>query len=285
VRSLSSPASPSGGGSPGPQRHGGEREVSVADQLGEPLGRDPRAEVLGRDVLELVCLVEDHRVVGGQDARGGAAGTQRAIGEVQVVVDEHQLRLIGEPAGLGDEAALEVRAARADPRVGRGGGVGPQRRGLGEPLDLGAIAGLGVRGPVDQRVDRDVAVARRRERVARAELGELAPARIVGHALEHDGGERPGEDRAQQRDVVARDLVLQRAGAGRHDDALAGQQRGDEVRQGLAGPGAGLDDQGAFVVERAGDRGRHRALLGAILVVGDRLGEAAAGGQQVAGEA
>jgi len=80
---------------------------------------------------------------------------------------------------------------------------------------------------------------------------------------------------------VPGDLILQRAGAGRDDDPLAGQERGDEVGERLAGAGAGLDDQGAFVVESARHRGRHLALLGAIFVVRDRAREAAAGGQEV----
>ena len=141
------------GGAAGPQRHPRERQVRIAHELRELVRRDARAEMLGRDVLELVRLVEDHRVVIGQHARAGMRGAQRAIGEVEVVIDEDQLGLLGEPPRLRDEAALEVRTARADARIRRRRHLGPHRRGLGEPLDLGAIAGLGVLGPVDERAE------------------------------------------------------------------------------------------------------------------------------------
>ncbi|MEJ7603933.1 MAG: hypothetical protein WKG01_38995 [Kofleriaceae bacterium] len=137
---------------PGPQWHASQRDVRVAQQLGELVGRDPRAEVLGRDILELVGLVEDHRVVLRQHARAGMCSPQRAIREVEVVIDQHELRLLGEPPRLGDEAALEVRTPRADPGIRRRGHAAPQRRILGEPLDLCAITARVAR-PVNQRAE------------------------------------------------------------------------------------------------------------------------------------
>ncbi|MEJ7603934.1 MAG: hypothetical protein WKG01_39000 [Kofleriaceae bacterium] len=77
------------------------------------------------------------------------------------------------------------------------------------------------------------------------------------------------------------DLILQRARAGRHDHPLARLQRRHEVRERLAGAGPGLDDQRVRVVERAGDRAGHLALLGTIFVVRDRPLEAATRRQQV----
>jgi hypothetical protein len=117
---------------------------------------------------------------------------------------------------------------------------------------------------------------------ARHRLGELAPAEVVADALEHDDGERPVDDGAEKRDVVARDLILQRARARRDHHALAALQRRDQIRERLARAGAGLDDQRALVGERTLDRGGHQALLGAILVVRDRAIEGAAGREDVA---
>ena len=94
--------------------------MRVAHEGRERVRRDPRAEVLGRDVLELVRLVEDHRIVLGQHAARRARGAQRAVREVQVMIDEDQLSaVLGQPARLRHEAALEVRAARPDARIGR----------------------------------------------------------------------------------------------------------------------------------------------------------------------
>jgi len=79
-----------------------------------------------------------------------AAVAQRHVGEEQMVVDDDELCGLGEPARLRHEAALEVRAAGTDARVRRCRDVGPERGALGEPLDLGAIARLGIGRPVRQ---------------------------------------------------------------------------------------------------------------------------------------
>ena len=83
----------------------------------QPLRRDVHAEELGRHVLDLVRLVEDHRLVRRQHLRLGPARAQRQVGEEQVVVDDDHLRVGGAAPHVGHEAALEVRAARADARL------------------------------------------------------------------------------------------------------------------------------------------------------------------------
>ena len=104
---------------------------------------------------------------------------------------------------------------------------------------------------------------------------EPPAAQIVPDAFQHHRRERPREDRAQERDIVTRDLILERAGSRRHDDALAGLQRRPEVRERLARPGARLDQRDAFVLERAVDEPRHLELRRAVLVAGQALGERA----------
>jgi len=219
--------------------------------------------MLGRHVLELVRLVEDHGVVIGQDLRARMVRAQREIREVQVMVDEDQIRLGGRAARAGDEAPLEVRTARADARVGRRRDLGPHRIVLGEPVDLGAISRRRFVGPEREALDR-------LRRLAALRLVEPAATRVVRDALQDHRAERTSDQRAQEREVVARDLILQRARAGRDDHALAARERGHEVRERLAGAGAGLDEQRPIVGERARDRRGHHALLGAILVVRDR---------------
>ena len=66
--------------------------AEIAGQREQPLGRRVHAEELGRDVLDLVGLVEDHDLVGRQHLRLGPARAQRQVGEEQVVVDDHQRR-------------------------------------------------------------------------------------------------------------------------------------------------------------------------------------------------
>jgi hypothetical protein len=53
---------------------------------------------------------------------------------------------------------------------------------------------------------------------------------------------------------------LQRVRRGRDDDALSAQHGGHEVRERLARPGAGLDEEMPVVIERDLDRTRHREL-------------------------
>src|SRR3546814_17897091 len=60
--------------------------------------------------------------------------------------------------------------------------------------------------------------------------------------------------------IAVKQLVLQRARTGRHQRALAGHQRRHEVRIGLAGAGAGFDDQAAVVLVSLCDGSSHALL-------------------------
>ena len=63
----------------------------------------------------------------------------------------------------------------------------------------------------------------------------------------------------------------------------AREDGGDQVGEGLAGAGAGLDDEVLAFGERGLDRQGHFELAGAELEVGVPLGEGAVGGEEVAG--
>ena len=69
--------------------------------------------------------------------------------------------------------------------------------------------------------------------------------------------------------VLRQQLLLERLGRGRDDDAAARVERGEEVAEALAGARAGLREQVLLGGERPRDRLRERELLGAVLVVGD----------------
>ena len=117
---------------------GGAREI--AREREHPLRRDVQAEELRRDILDLVGLVEDHDLVGRQHLRLGPLAAQREVGEVEVVVDDDELRVGGAAAHLRDEALLEERAARADARLGRRLHVAPERGVVREIGQVGAIS-------------------------------------------------------------------------------------------------------------------------------------------------
>ena len=91
-------------------------------------------------------LVEDHGGGLGQDAGVGGVGgllLDAEIGEEEVVVDDDDVGLERFAAHRGDEAAFPVRAGLAETGFGAGVELLPERRGLGEGVDLGTVAGLG----------------------------------------------------------------------------------------------------------------------------------------------
>ena len=105
------------------------------------------------------------------------------------------------------------------------------------------------------------------ERVV-AEGVELVLAEIVAAALHVADFER-AEEGFEEGDVLEVELLLEVFGAGGDDDALlalAGEaEGGQEVGEGLAGAGAGFDDEVALVGEGLFDGSGHVVLAGAVL--------------------
>ena len=85
---------------------------------------------------------------------------------------------------------------------------------------------------------------------------------VIGATLEQSGPDGAPNDLADQRQIAMIELVLQRLGARRNDGFLAAQQRGQEIREGLAGAGAGLDDEPTGLVDRFRHRLGHPRLPG-----------------------
>ena len=77
----------------------------------------------------------------------------------------------------------------------------------------------------------------------------------------------------QERNVFEEELFLQIFGAGGNDDALAGKNRGNQIRQRLAGAGAGFDDQVLLFGQSGFHRFRHLQLAVAKFVSGVPLGK------------
>ena len=218
-------------------------------------------------------LVEDDRVVLGQHAP--ARGD---VGEVEGVVDDHELRLGGARACGLCEAARDERASPPGAAIGSDRQLGPERR---RRLDheLRAIARLGrAEPPLHRRVCGAVTplgIERRLEAL------QLTAAEVVLPSLQQLDAHGPPADGGGHRHVRAQQLLLERLGRRRDHDPLPGLKRGDQIGEALAHAGAGLGDEVLAAPERTVDGGRERGLLGARLVARQRAGEGAAGAEHV----
>ena len=101
--------------------------------------REAGAQPLRRRVLELVRLVEDDGVVLRQHADRAVRGdAQPEIGEVERMVDDHDVGVGGPLARLLGEARGRERAARAEAALGADGHLRPRARGR-LVVELGAV--------------------------------------------------------------------------------------------------------------------------------------------------
>ena len=202
---------------------------------------------------------------GGSTCASGQCAAQRQVGEEQVVVHHHHLRVQRPLPHAGDEAALVVRAALAQPQLGRGGHLPPHRRVLGQRRHLRPVAAgrlLDERRQPGQLLGAGVQAQVLLARV----LGEAAQADVVAQALHHRVAERPVQHRAQPGQVQPGDLVLQGLGAGGHHHLAPRQDGRHQIGQRLARPGARLHQQPLVRVDRLGHPPAHRQLSGPALV-------------------
>ncbi len=113
---------------------------------------------------------------------------------------------------------------------------------------------------------------------------ELLLAEIIGAAL-HDRDLQRAEQRFKEGDVLEGELLLQVFCTGGDDHApvclACVLQRGQEIGQGLAGAGAGFDDEVAAVFEGLFNSLGHGNLAGALLEVERGAGKEAARGEEV----
>ena len=244
--------------------------LAIAPQRRHVAQREPRAEPLGRRVLQLVRLVEDHGVVLGQDADGAVRGdAQTEIGEVERVVDDDHVGVGGALARLLGEARGRERAARAQAALRADGDLPPCSRGR-LVIELGPIARQRRVEPRAQALD---GVAVQRVEQAHAELHDHAPAGVVGAALEQLGADRLAACRGRERQVVAQQLRLQGERGRGDDDAPARERGGHEIAEALAGAGAGLAHERAAPRQHVLDALGHDELRRPLAVRGVRAGE------------
>src|SRR5438067_12849438 len=105
---------------------GREASQGVAAELADAMAGKLRAEMLGRDFLHRVRLVEHDRVVTRQYSRpriSGRGSPQGQIGEEEVMVDHHHVRLRRLPSHAEDETAVVVLALGPDALLRAGGEV------------------------------------------------------------------------------------------------------------------------------------------------------------------
>ena len=124
--------------------------LDVARELLEAIGADAEAEVLRRDVLELVRLVDD-RVAAGGNHLAVRVLPHRGVGAEQVMVDDDHVGLGGALAHPRDEAVVVARALGAEAGLRGRRHVVPERQVFRQVLELGAVAGLGARRPLADR--------------------------------------------------------------------------------------------------------------------------------------
>ena len=211
------------------------RTLDVDTESPQAGAGDPAAEPRGGRLLEPVRLVEDHRVVLGQNAAPGGE-----VREVERVVGDHEVGLPGALAGRLGEAVPDERAPTPGTAVAPDGELGPERLGRLD-LELGPVAGLGLVEPRLHRLPRAPVAAVGQQR--RLEAVQLAAAEVVLAALDHRHRYVTPECGSRERDVVAKQLLLKRLGRGGHHDPQPRLERGQEIGEALADAGAGLGDE------------------------------------------
>ena len=189
------------------------------------------------------------------------------------MVDDHHVGGRGALPHPRHEAVVESRALGAEAGLRRRRDLVPEGKIFGQILELGAIAGL---GPADhsRMIGRKTSCAAGTLTAPSVSVTELVQAEVVRAPLHVGRGERDAERLAQRRNVLEEDLFLEVLGAGRDEDALAAQDRRNEIRERLAGAGAGLREEDPAFLEYRRDGRRHLDLTGASLEVGHGRGPA-----------
>ena len=205
---------------------------------------------LRRDLRQLMRFVDDDRV-GARQQVAEALLLEHEVRHQQVMIDDDDVGRLRVAPRLHDVATIERRAFRAEAVVARRGHPRPHRIGIAELRELGDVALPRRARPVAhfRQAARDFLAQAARSSLL---LGELEPmhAQVVRAALQQRDAHRPADRARDRRQIAMEQLVLQLARAGGDDHAPAGEQRGHEIRERLAGAGARLDDQPAMRAQR-----------------------------------
>ena len=201
------------------------------------------------------------RVSASGSSSANPCSLERHVGEQQMMVDHHHVRLGGTPARLRDVASVEHGTLRPEAVVRRRGDRAPDRIVLREVVHLREVAARRPGGPSREAGGPRGHVGR--DEPAGGQHLLVAPeAEVVRAALEQRDARVASEGAADERQIVLEQLLLKMAGAGGDHDPAAAGDGGNEVREGLAGPGSGLADEDVPLRHGTLDRGGHGPLLG-----------------------
>lgn len=246
---------------------------------GELSRADAVAQELGRNVGQLVCLVDHDRVGTGKQV-AEPLFFQHQVGHQQVVIDDDDvggLRLAScrehetllEPGAFRTEAVL---ACRRHPRP-----HGILFADAGQFRDIAPLCRIRPRAHPGQR-SRDFLAQPARIGLL---LGHVEPvtAEVIGAAFQQRDARRSTDRGTDRRQVTMKQLILQCTRAGGNDDLATRQQCRHEVRESLAGAGARFDHQLHAFLQCGGHVLRHLDLLRTRPVARQRAGQRPVGAQ------
>ena len=258
--------------------------LAFGDGVARHFHQRPRAEAFAEELRgefrQLVRFIDHEHLRAGKDFAETLL-FQRQIGEQQMMIDDHHISGLRALACLHHEALVPERAFAAEAVVGGRSDQRQQRRILGQRVEFGQIAHSRAPAPGDDALELgDLFLARE----AGLALAFFQPvfAQIVRAALQQRGLDADAQRIAYPRQIAVIQLILQRAGAGRDDGLQSRQQRRNQIRERLAGAGAGLGQQHVAVFDGFGDRHRQLLLRRARREAGNFHGEHAAVAQRVA---
>jgi hypothetical protein len=229
-----------------------------------------------------VRLVEDDRVVLGQDADAVAALAHAEVGEVERVIHDHEVGVRGPLPGRLREAGADVSARPAETAVRAHSELAPQP-GRRLDVELGPVARLGRVDPRPHGVERLPVLGAGEERSAEQHKPlQAVPAQVVLPPLEDGDVHVAAQRRRRERHVLRQQLLLQSLGRGGDDDPAARGERGRKVGEALPRARAGLGEQVPPFLERQRDRIRERGLLLPRLVLLEHLPKRSAAAEDVA---
>ncbi len=193
------------------------RVVQPGQRVVDPDARELQAQVLAGDGLERVRLVDHGDLVLGQQAE--AVAPQRQVGDEQRVVDHQHVGRPHPPPGLEEEAvgvsagtrgpgSCRPRSARPPRRWASGGS--PGRTGCRRSVRFDHIRSVTSWSISSGRWNRQVLPLDRHVEPPQAD--------VVRPPLDQDRRELLRHHRAQERDVLVEQLLLERDGVRRDDD-------------------------------------------------------------------
>ena len=254
----------------------GDEPLQVARKVLDAVIAHAEAEVLRRDVLELMRFVDNRVAASGDDFAEGVL-THGQVGAQQVMIDDNHVGRRRALAHARHEAVVVPRTLGAEARFGGRRDFAPERKILRQIVELRPVTGLGSPRPFADDRQKDVSTDWGGSLV---ELIEAMQAQIVRAPLHVGRREGDAERVAQCGDVLEENLLLQGFRARRDEHALTAQKRGDEIGQRLPGAGSRLREEDAAPFEHSRDGGRHFDLPRTRLEIRHRADQFAIGGKR-----